>query len=92
MYIDLNEYQEPSLKDKIDSPIYSITYVDETGKKKTNKFDPIYGYNFLSFYYKLKAKKAKIYDYQIYSVPVNNKPLFLEYKGFILVMGMKVAL
>ena len=59
MYIDLNEFSEPSLKDKIDSPIYSITYIDENGKKKTNKFEPIYGYNFLSFYYKLLAKRQK---------------------------------
>ena len=92
MYIDLNEFSEPSLKDKIDSPIYSITYIDENGKKKTNKFEPIYGCNFLSFYYKLLAKKTKIYDYQIYSVPVNNKPLMVEYKGYLLVMGMKVKL
>ena len=89
MYIDLNEFSEPSLKDKIDSPIYSITYIDENGKKKTNKFEPIYGYNFLSFYYKLLAKKTKIYDYQIYSVPVNNKPLMVEYKGYLLVMDMR---
>jgi hypothetical protein len=90
MYIDLNRFGEPSFYDKIENDTYSITYQNENGLTKTKKF--VNGYDFLSFYYKLKAKKIRIFSYKIFGANTLGEPLFIEYTGYILILNTKIKL
>lgn len=50
IYFDLSEYKEPSIKDRIENPEYSIKYIDK-GIEKIKRFNANEGYKFLEFYY-----------------------------------------